>query len=232
MIIMLQFIKSIINRGVMSLPQFAQETAQSLPHATAIIGASEQEQRLFLDHLAVSPHDTIYLNAAESGGIKEVRAFGAGLQLSSQFGSIRLGVIHEAENLTPEAQNALLKLLEEPPDSVKVILFLRQEASMLPTVLSRCRRYYGVPVAFEPTKSLFLSSDKLEQFMQVESLAEQEDLVLLVQGAMEALYHEWCLQGRLLNRLDELNRLWYVYEKLTSSVNKRLVLEQFVISSL
>jgi hypothetical protein len=216
----------------MSLPTFAQETAESLPHATAIIGSSEHEQRLFLHHLAVSPHDTLFLAAAESGGIKEVRTFCAGLQLSPQFGPIRLGVIQEAQSLTPEAQNALLKLLEEPPVSVKIILFMRQEGSVLPTVLSRCRRYYAAPSASEQKKSLFTSSDVLEQFMQTESLAEKEDLRACVQADMTALYHTWCGQGRPLNRLDELERLWYVYEKLESNVNKRLVLEQFVISSL
>lgn len=48
-------------------------------------------------------------------------------------------VIHEAENLTPEAANALLKLLEEPPSYVTFILTTAQETAMPGTVVSRCQ---------------------------------------------------------------------------------------------
>lgn len=215
----------------MSQPQFTQETALSLPHATVVIGAHEHDQTRFLQQLGVSSHDTITIDASVDGGIKVVRSFGNQLQLAPQFGSIRLGIILGAENLTPEAQNALLKILEEPPNLVKIILFARQEAALLPTVLSRCRRYYNETTKQPTAAALFLSTNPLEQFLQAEQLAEAT-LQTQVENYLSACYQAWCALGRPGNGLDELERIWYVYEKLESNVNKRLVLEQFVLSSL
>jgi len=45
----------------------------------------------------------------------------------------------EAELLSPAAQNALLKTLEEPPPGVTIILVAEQPEQLLPTTLSRCR---------------------------------------------------------------------------------------------
>ena len=54
-------------------------------------------------------------------------------------GSLRVVVIDEAHLLTVEAQNALLKLLEEPPPATLVILLAEYVESLLITVRSRCR---------------------------------------------------------------------------------------------
>jgi DNA polymerase-3 subunit delta' len=48
-------------------------------------------------------------------------------------------VVLEAELMSPAAQNALLKTLEEPPPGVTIILVAEQPEQLLPTTLSRCR---------------------------------------------------------------------------------------------
>ena len=47
-------------------------------------------------------------------------------------------IIDNAEDMNIQAQNAMLKLLEEPPTSVSIILCVSNPAALLPTVLSRC----------------------------------------------------------------------------------------------
>lgn len=47
-------------------------------------------------------------------------------------------LIHDAETMNPNAQNALLKLLEEPPKGVVLILSTEAPAMLLPTIRSRC----------------------------------------------------------------------------------------------
>lgn len=54
-------------------------------------------------------------------------------------------IVDEAEQMLPDAQNALLKTLEEPPGRTTVILVTQQEEQLLPTIRSRCQR-----VAFGP----------------------------------------------------------------------------------
>ena len=49
-------------------------------------------------------------------------------------------VINKAELLTVQAQNALLKTLEEPPAFATIILNAKTETSLLDTVISRCKR--------------------------------------------------------------------------------------------
>ncbi len=60
--------------------------------------------------------------------------------------SFRLGpkavVIKEAQNLTPEAQNAFLKTLEEPPENSFIALCTSKLEALLPTITSRCRKIF------------------------------------------------------------------------------------------
>jgi hypothetical protein len=203
-----------------------------LPHATLVIGASPAEAELWAKDLGVSPFDTVTLQAAEEGGIKEVRGFGSQLQLSPQFGEVRLGLIFDADQLTPQAQNALLKLLEEPPAQVKMILFTATQAAILPTVISRCRRYHAA--ATESTRDLpTFKRDALAQFLAAESLAKDDQLVAIAKQWLETEYTNWCATGRSQKGVDQLNRFWDVYQKVQSpSANKRLLLEQLVVLSL
>jgi len=72
-------------------------------------------------------------------GIDVVRDFlikPAGMSPSRGRGSIF--VVLEAELMSPYAQNALLKTLEEPPDGVRIILICRKPDLLLPTTVSRC----------------------------------------------------------------------------------------------
>ncbi len=73
-------------------------------------------------------------------GIDDVRALEREANLKPFEGRSRVFIIEAAERLTPEAANALLKTLEEPPEQVALIL-LASEPSVLPlTVVSRCRQ--------------------------------------------------------------------------------------------
>src|SRR5262245_16504485 len=55
-------------------------------------------------------------------------------------GRRRVVIIDEADALMPQAQNALLKTLEEPPSSSVFLLITSRPDALLPTVLSRCPR--------------------------------------------------------------------------------------------
>ena len=54
---------------------------------------------------------------------------------------MKIYIIDSAELMPPYAQNALLKVLEEPPSYVMFILLCEGRAALLPTVMSRCTRY-------------------------------------------------------------------------------------------
>ncbi len=55
-------------------------------------------------------------------------------------GRFKVYIVDEAEKMNPQAQNALLKTLEEPPSYVVILLLTTNADAFLPTVLSRCVR--------------------------------------------------------------------------------------------
>ncbi len=55
-------------------------------------------------------------------------------------GGARVAIVEQAHRLNEDAQNALLKLLEEPPAGVTIVLCADDEECLLPTVRSRCVR--------------------------------------------------------------------------------------------
>ncbi|MCG2685999.1 hypothetical protein L6258_01350 [Candidatus Parcubacteria bacterium] len=72
-------------------------------------------------------------------GIDQVRDLGKFLSRKPFAAPQKAGIIPEAGDLTTEAQNALLKTLEEPPAHSQIILTTRGAAALLPTVVSRCQ---------------------------------------------------------------------------------------------
>ncbi|MCL2801577.1 MAG: DNA polymerase III [Treponema sp.] len=50
-------------------------------------------------------------------------------------------IIENADNMRDEARNSLLKLLEEPPSSVSIVLTAKRRETIMPTILSRLRPY-------------------------------------------------------------------------------------------
>jgi DNA polymerase-3 subunit delta' len=72
-------------------------------------------------------------------GVKDIREQLIGdIQIKPYSSRYKIYIIDEAEKLTEEAQNALLKTIEEPPEYGIVILLSTNADSMLPTILSRC----------------------------------------------------------------------------------------------
>jgi DNA polymerase-3 subunit delta' len=86
--------------------------------------------------------------------ITQVRDLQRALHFASTEGGRRVAVVADAEWLNAQAQNALLKLVEEPPEATSVILVSRSASALLPTIRSRCVR-----VAFPSEEALQLRGD-------------------------------------------------------------------------
>ena len=67
-----------------------------------------------------------------------VRSLTRELSLAPLEGAWRVAVVEEADRLNEDSQNALLKLLEEPPAGTVLVLCAANEDALLPTVRSRC----------------------------------------------------------------------------------------------
>lgn len=72
-------------------------------------------------------------------GINDIKQMQKNLYLKPLTSSHKAVIITNAETLTIEAQNALLKTLEEPPEYAFLILLANNKEVFLPTILSRCK---------------------------------------------------------------------------------------------
>lgn len=113
-------------------------------HSLLIISFHQEGRNLALadyEH-KVSPFDLAQLDATEDGGIDKIRELQAFATRKPTEGPKNLIIIKEAQHLSLEAQNALLKTLEEPPLYTQIILTVSTAEALLPTVVSRCERLY------------------------------------------------------------------------------------------
>lgn len=110
----------------------------------------------------VSSFDTLLVEGETSIGIGQVRDLKHQLNLKPYNSAFKVAIIHPAELLTMEAQNALLKLLEEPNETSVLMLTAPQEARLLPTVVSRCQ-IIKLPAKAE----IELTKEELKSIVQV-----------------------------------------------------------------
>jgi hypothetical protein len=199
-----------------------------LAQSTVIIGAAEDEQATFITNLAVSRFDMVELPAHEDGGIEAVRMFASHMLLAPQHGERRLGVIYHADRLTPQAQNALLKLLEEPPQSAAIVLFVTTEHGILPTLYSRCSRYYGSQTVAANSDS-YITKTPMERFIEAEAMAKDDEISHQILGWIQTAYTDWCANGRPSDGVALLEGLWQVYGDSKTNINKRLLLENLAV---
>jgi DNA polymerase-3 subunit gamma/tau len=85
--------------------------------------------------------DVLEIDGASNRGIDEVREIRQNVQYRPSRSRYKIYIVDEVHMLTPQAFNALLKTLEEPPEHVKFI-FATTEVQKIPiTILSRCQRF-------------------------------------------------------------------------------------------
>lgn len=89
-------------------------------------------------------NETLFIVPDEKGiiGIDAVRSLKHFLYQKPLASKRRTAIIRDAENLTSEAQNAVLKILEEPPFSSLIIFIANDCENLAPPVLSRLQRIY------------------------------------------------------------------------------------------
>ena len=73
-------------------------------------------------------------------------------------------IIDDSEYLTKEAQNCLLKTLEEPPEFVTIILIVSNESKILNTIKSRCIKMYFNDLTEEQLKNYIDKNLEISQF--------------------------------------------------------------------
>ena len=85
--------------------------------------------------------DVIEIDAASNRGINEMRELRESVRYRPARDRYKVFIVDEAHQITPEAFNALLKTLEEPPEWVVFILCTTESHKIPSTIASRCQQF-------------------------------------------------------------------------------------------
>ena len=188
----------------------------------------------------IDKFDIELLEPEQALGIEEVRSLQKKIFLKPLRGEKKAIIINLTNGATIEAQNSMLKLLEEPPASTLIFLLTNNAYSFLPTILSRVKT---IEIKEEETsidseglkeissltgvgQSLFLaqviSKDKEGAISWLESaiLAAREEMIERLEDKQEALKYR-----KIIHKLELTH-----YDLKTTNVNPRLALEDLFLN--
>lgn len=155
-----------------------------LPHAVLLSGAAGIGLKAIAEAIA---GPALYLEPLDSdgrpapnGSISAARIRGLYEDTRSKHERL-VAIIDDADRLTPAAQGAFLKLLEEPSPGTHFILTSHQPAQLLPTIRSRVQHYKIPPITPEQTDELLGSLSRLsaEERAQLRFLAHGRPALIM-----------------------------------------------------
>jgi DNA polymerase-3 subunit delta' len=111
------------------------ETEDEHPIVRLIEAGSHPDMR-WLERLPKEKGDGL----AQNISVAQVRGLGEFMGMTAALSSWRVAVIDSVDDLNKEGSNALLKMLEEPPQNTIFFLVSHAPGRLLPTIRSRCRR--------------------------------------------------------------------------------------------
>lgn len=169
----------------------------------------------------------IIRGASGTIGIEAVRRIKAHLSEGPLLGMRRVVIIEQADQLTLQAQNAFLKIAEEPPSSSLIILILNNPEVLLPTLVSRFQKIYfpsildtRVEDGISHIVSQLLSSPAAGRKKLIkEYLDDERDPLSLIDGLILYLFREK-RYDRMIHRALQVRR-----ELASLNLNPRLQLE-------
>lgn len=186
----------------------------TLSHAHLIIGPNGIGKsilaRIFALKILNKEKDIDYVDIVNyrpskaSMGVDEVREIIEEVSKRPYEGDKKVIIIHEGSKLTIQAQNALLKTIEEPPQGVYIILLAESLETLLETIKSRCQVYKLTP----------LNNKQIEKYINtLGNYSEEEIKASLAYG--EGIPGK---AERLLND-DNLSKLREIIVKLLKDIN-------------
>lgn len=142
-------------------------SADRLPHAIIIEGESGSGKTVLSRFLAAAllcgeqdrpcnncracalvragTHPDLFVTALEDKkkniSVEQIRKLRNEAYIRPQMSDRKVFIIESADTMNPQSQNAILKVLEEPPGDTVFILNVRSRAALLPTIISRCVTY-------------------------------------------------------------------------------------------
>ncbi len=137
---------------------------------------------------------------------------------ASVEGGWRVVIVDDADTMNRNAQNAILKILEEPPNNVLILLIAHRAGMLIPTIRSRTRVIPFLPLSHKDMSNLLgkqghdLGSDDLEILHILSEGSIGKALALIEEGGLNTL-------SLFLDHLDDFPKWdWVRIHKLSASL--------------
>lgn len=208
----------------------SQERHSRLAHAYFIEGDLEIEE--ITKFLKVKKPDLLVIREIPLK-ISQVRELIHWLTLKPHSSPSKLAVLFQAEAMTLEAGNALLKVLEEPPPRSILILQSDKSQRILPTILSRCQLIKERKLPRELSITEYLDPSKLaqkslkERFDYVQKISESKDLPIIL-NLWEGYFRDKLHQEE--NVLEALKKISQTRDLLFTNSSVKLLLEDLLLT--
>lgn len=121
--------------------------------------------------------DVIEIDAASHGGVDDARDLRERASFAPASSRYKIYIIDEAHMVTPQGFNALLKIVEEPPEHVKFVFATTEPEKVIGTIRSRTHHY---PFRLVPPKKL---TDYMEHLLDAENVACEPGVLSFVTRA-------------------------------------------------
>lgn len=132
-----------------------------------------------LDIQESSHPDVVEMDAATNNGVDEIRELIEKVKYAPMQGKYKVYIIDEVHMITPNAFNALLKTLEEPPEYCIFVLCTTEPHKILPTIVSRCQRFDFNKIPNQVIKG------RLRQVVNAENIKCDENALQLISELAE-----------------------------------------------
>lgn len=185
----------------------------------------------------------IELTSSSSIGIDQVKALQKEMIFQPFEEIYQVGLIFHADSLTTQAQNALLKTLEEGGERTLYYLLVSNERNLLPTIISRSIKHYVKTQAkpeldIEVIRPEVLDMGAIQKFTTVEGIInEEKETGVAVKEFMNELLRYY--REQLITNTDDPTKanevteyLSYIIDtdrKISANVNKRMALERLML---
>lgn len=166
----------------------------------------------------------IYSEEGKDIGIDKAKEVSRFTHKPPMSGGQKLAIVYDAHKLTLEAQNALLKTLEEHPEYIDIVLVTRSEGGLADTVLSRCKKVTltnkGKQKKLKETLASLLEMDTGARVAMSLKLSKKEKTDII------EILHAWIAEAHELGRYETAGTIVTTLTDLeNTNVNTRLALE-------
>lgn len=172
-------------------------------HSFLVVGSVEAERNQKARDLAADSQgpDLLLVSNEDrnSIGIEKVRQVISWLTTKPFQSRIKTVIIENAHLMTVEAQNALLKNLEEPPGNAQIVLAAHHKSWLLPTIVSRCatlelptRAQSGAPKPASKGADEFIKILSQDLGKRLDFVEENKEMFLKKETALRTI-DDWLL---------------------------------------